>query len=371
MSENDRVTVVLGARSYDIVVGSGLIAEAGQYISPLLRQPRVAVVTDENVAPLYLPTLERALTTAEIESDSIILPAGEQTKDFAHLIQLIEELQARGVERGMTLIALGGGVIGDITGFAAAIHLRGIDYIQIPTTMLALVDSSVGGKTAINTKHGKNLVGAYHQPRLVIADTNVVDTLPRRELLAGYAEVVKYGLINDAAFFTWLEGHGAAICDGSSEAQRTAIVTSCRAKAAIVAEDEHESGNRALLNLGHTFAHALEVETGFGDLLLHGETVAIGTVMAFELSVAMGLCPAEDAARVRRHLAAVGLPTNLELFEGVSWDPARLIEHMTSDKKVKDGRNTFVLVRGIGGAFLSAQVMRDDLLTVIEGAITE
>ena len=198
MSENDRVTVVLGARSYDIVVGSGLIAEAGQYISPLLRQPRVAVVTDENVAPLYLPTLERALTTAEIESDSIILPAGEQTKDFAHLIQLIEELQARGAERGMTLIALGGGVIGDLTGFAAAIHLRGIDYIQIPTTMLALVDSSVGGKTAINTKHGKNLVGAYHQPRLVIADTNVVDTLPRRELLAGYAEVVKYGLINDA-----------------------------------------------------------------------------------------------------------------------------------------------------------------------------
>lgn len=371
MSKYDRVQVVLGERSYEIVVGSGLMAEAGSHIAPLLRQPRVVVVTDENVAPLYLPTLERALTAAKISSESIILPAGEQTKDFSHLIQLIEELQARDVERGMMLIALGGGVIGDLTGFAAAIHLRGIDYIQIPTTMLAMVDSSVGGKTAINTKHGKNLVGAFYQPRLVIADTNAVDTLPRRELQAGYAEVVKYGLINDPAFFTWLEGHGAAICDGSTEAQRKAIVSCCRAKAAIVAEDEHEGGNRALLNLGHTFGHALEVETGFGDLLLHGETVAIGAVMAFELSVAMGLCPAEDAARVRRHLAAVGLPTSLELFQGIIWDPARLIEHMTSDKKVKDGRNVFVLVRGIGKAFLSADVKPNDLLTVIEGAITE
>jgi 3-dehydroquinate synthase len=371
MSDYDRVQVVLGERSYDIVVGSGLISEAGSHIAPLVRQPRVIVVTDENVAPLYLPTLERALAAAEINSESIVLPAGEQTKDFPHLIQLIEELQARGVERGVTLIALGGGVIGDIAGFAAAVHLRGIDYIQVPTTMLALVDSSVGGKTAINTKHGKNLVGAFHQPRLVIADTNVVETLPRRELLAGYAEIVKYGLINDPTFFTWLEGHGAALCDGSVEAQRKAVVTSCRAKAAIVAEDEREGSHRALLNLGHTFGHALEVETGFSDMMLHGETVAVGTVMAFELSVAMGLCPAEDAARVRRHLAAVGLPTSLEPFQGITWDPARLAEHMTSDKKVKDGRNVFVLVRGIGEAFLSAEVKRNDLLTVIEGAITE
>ena len=371
MSEFDRLPVVLGERSYDIVVGSGLIAEADRHIAPLLHQNRVVVVTDENVAPLYLPTLERALASAEIKSESIVLPAGEQTKDFPHLINLLKQLQAQGVERGTTLIALGGGVIGDITGFAAAIHLRGMDYIQIPTTMIAQVDSSVGGKTAINTEYGKNLVGAFHQPRLVLADTNAIETLPRRELLAGYAEIVKYGLINDAAFFNWLEGHGAAICDGSSEAQRQAIVLSCNAKAAIVAEDEREGGHRALLNLGHTFAHALEIETGFGDLLLHGETVAIGMVMAFELSVAMGLCPAEDAARVRRHLAAVGLPTSLEPFQGVVWDAARLIDHMASDKKVKDGRNTFVLVRGIGFALLNDEVRRKDLLTVIEGAITE
>ena len=370
MSDFDRVQVDLGERTYDIIVGAGLIAEAGTHIPPLLRQRRVVVVTDENVAPLYLPELEQALTSAEIQTESIILPAGEQTKDFPHLVQLIEKLQTRGVERATTLVALGGGVIGDITGFAAAIHLRGIDYIQIPTTLLALVDSSVGGKTAINTKYGKNLVGAFYQPQLVIADTNAIATLPRREMLAGYAEIVKYGLINDPAFFAWLEGHGASVCDGAADAQRKAIVSSCRAKSAIVAEDEHESGQRALLNLGHTFAHALEVETGFGDMLLHGETVAIGIMMAFELSVAMGLCPPEDAARIGRHLAAVGLPTSLEPLQGIVWDPARLIGHMTSDKKVKDGRNTFVLARGIGEAFLSTEVKHDDLFTVIEGAIT-
>ena len=370
MSDFERVEVALGVRTYDIVVGSGLIAEAGAHIGPLLLQQRIVVVTDENVAPLYLPTLERALASNKIQVESIILPAGESTKDFTHLIRLIEDLETRGVERSTTLVALGGGVIGDITGFAAAIHLRGINYIQIPTTMLALVDSSVGGKTAINTKFGKNLVGAFHQPQLVIADTNVVATLPRREMLAGYAEIVKYGLINNSDFFTWLEGHGASVCDGSAEAQRKAIVSSCTAKATIVAEDEHEGGQRALLNLGHTFAHALEIETGFSDALLHGETVAIGTVMAFDLSVAMGLCPAEDAARVRRHFAAVGLPTSLRPLQGIVWDPTRLIGHMSSDKKVKDGRNTFILVRGIGEAFLSTEVMQDDLFTVIEGAIT-
>jgi len=263
MSDFERVEVALGNRTYDIVVGSGLIAEAGVHIGPLLRQQRIVVVTDENVAPLYLPTLERALASNEIQVESIILPAGESTKDFTHLIRLIEDLETRGVERSTTLVALGGGVIGDIAGFAAAIHLRGINYMQIPTTMLALVDSSVGGKTAINTKFGKNLVGAFHQPQLVIADTDVVATLPRREMLAGYAEIVKYGLINDSNFFTWLEGHGASVCDGSADAQRKAIVSSCTAKAAIVAEDEHESGQRALLNLGHTFAHALEIDRDF------------------------------------------------------------------------------------------------------------
>ena len=371
MNVFERVEVMLDERSYDVIVGSGLITEAGTLLSPLLSHPRVVVVTDENVAPLYLSLLEQALNDAEIMNTSIVLPTGENTKDFQHLIGLINKLQQQGVERGSTLIALGGGVIGDITGFAAAIHLRGIDYIQIPTTMLALVDSSVGGKTAINTEYGKNLVGAFHQPKLVVADTKVIDTLPRRQILAGYAEIVIYGLINNSSFFSWLEHHGLAVCEGSPEAQQVAIVTSCRAKAEIIAEDEHEDSHRALLNLGHTFAHALEMETGFSDILLHGETVAIGIVMAFELSVLMGLCPAEDAARVSRHLAKVGLPLTLKPVAGITWEPKRLISHMTSDKKVKNGKITFVLVRGIGKAFLSTEVKHSDLLTVIEGAITE
>jgi 3-dehydroquinate synthase len=274
-----------------------------------------------------------------------------------------------GIERRTALVALGGGVIGDITGFAAAIALRGIDFIQIPTTLLAQVDSSVGGKTGINTQHGKNLIGAFHQPRLVIADTGILDTLPERELLAGYAEVVKYGLLGDADFFRWLEGHGPAVIDGDPDARRHAVVHSCRMKADIVAADERETGKRALLNLGHTFGHALEAETGMGDALLHGEGVAIGMVLAFDLSVQLGHCDAVDADLARRHIAAVGLPTTPAHALGNIWSGEALIGHMGKDKKVADGKITFILARGIGDSFISQEVSRDALTTLFEGAM--
>ena len=292
----DSVRVDLGARGYDILVGAGLLAAAGHYIRPLLRHPRVVVITDSNVAPLYLAAVETALGEADIECTAITLPAGEQTKDFAHLEALAEDLLAGKVGRDTTLVALGGGVIGDLAGFAAAITMRGMDFVQIPTTLLAQVDSAVGGKTGINTRHGKNLVGAFHQPRLVLSDIATLDTLPERELVAGYAEVVKYGLIRDAAFFRWLETNGLRLCGGDTEARRHAVAACCAAKAAIVAEDEREAGRRALLNLGHTFGHALEAQSGFGDTLLHGEAVAIGMVLAFELSARLGPCPPTPSA---------------------------------------------------------------------------
>ena len=370
MTSSDTITVDLGARGYDIVVGDDILARAGQLMAPVLRQPRVIVISDETVAKLHLDMLRNALAAASIESAEIILPAGEQTKDFAHFGSLMESILDHGIERRTTLVALGGGVIGDIAGFAAAVALRGLDFVQIPTTLLAQVDSSVGGKTAINTAHGKNLVGAFHQPKLVLADTTVLDTLPRRELLAGYAEVVKYGLIDNPSFFAWLEGHGAALRDGDRAARRHAIVESCKAKAAIVAADEREADQRALLNLGHTFGHALEAETGYGDALLHGEAVAIGMVLAFDMSTQLGLCPASDSDRMRRHLAAIGLPTAPGQALGNQWSADALIGHMAKDKKVVDGKLTFVLTRGIGQAFLSQDVTRDDLLTLLEGAMT-
>jgi len=364
-----RQRVELGVRSYDILVGEELLAAAGPLIRPMLHQDRVFIVTDATVAGLHLATVERSLVDAGLACETIVLPPGEQSKDFAHLEQLAEDLLERKVERGSTLVALGGGVIGDLTGFAAAVLLRGIDFVQLPTTLLAQVDSSVGGKTGINTRHGKNLVGSFHQPRLVLADTEALSTLPRRQLLAGYAEVVKYGLLGDPEFFVWLEGHGAAAIDGDPEARRHAVLTSCAAKAAIVADDERESGQRALLNLGHTFGHALEAETGYGDELLHGEAVAIGMVLAFDLSVELGHCPPEDAARVRRHFAAVGLPTGLEALPARVWSPRNLIAHMSRDKKVRDGRVTFVLVRGIGDAFVRADVDPVAVETLLAAAV--
>ena len=365
----DVVHVDLGTRSYDIQIGGGLVARAGEFAAPILKQKRVVIVTDVQVARWYLDELQQSLRAAGIASDAIALPAGEATKSFGELEQLCDRLLDLKIERSTTLVALGGGVIGDLTGFAASIVLRGVDFIQVPTTLLAQVDSSVGGKTGINVAQGKNLIGSFYQPRLVLADIEVLDTLPRRELLAGYAEVVKYGLINDPAFFAWCEGHGAGIISGEASACRTAIAASCRAKAAIVGADERESGARALLNLGHTFGHALEAECGYADDLLHGEAVAIGMVMAYDLSARLGLCPLEDAARVQRHLASLGLPTSPSWIDGRSWSSARLIEHMSQDKKVKDGRIGFVLTRGIGQAFTPAYVDLADVAAMLDEAI--
>jgi len=365
----DLIRVELGTRSYDIIVGEGLLANLGTRLRPLLAQPRVAVITDANVAPLYLKDVEASLQRAGIDHISVVLPAGEQTKDFAHLQTLTDRLLEARVERGTTLVALGGGVVGDITGFAAGIVLRGLDYVQVPTTLLAQVDSSVGGKTGINTRRGKNLVGLFHQPRLVLADVDTLDTLAPRELLAGYAEVVKYGLIDDAGFFAWLEGRGAAVCAGDRAAQIHAVCTSCAAKAAIVAADEREAGRRALLNLGHTFGHALEAETGYDSTLLHGEAVAAGMVLAFDLSTRLGLCPTEDAARVRRHLEMAGMPCGFAALPAIRWSADALIAHMTRDKKVRDGRTTFVLARGIGEAFVSRDVDIDDVHQLLRDAI--
>lgn len=369
MSGHETLRVDLGARAYDILVGTGLLATAGRYLAPLLGRRRVSVVTDEAVAALHLATLERALDDADIAHEAFVLPSGEQTKSFGHLEQLVDRLLEAKIERQSVLIALGGGVIGDLTGFAAAVLLRGIDFVQIPTTLLAQVDSSVGGKTGINTRAGKNLVGSFHQPSLVLADTEILATLPPRELRAGYGEVVKYGLINDPAFFAWLEGHGAQVVEGDPEALAHAVLTSCATKAAVVAADEREHGARALLNLGHTFGHALEAEVGYGTDLLHGEAVAIGMVLAFDLSVRLGLCPAEDAMRVRRHLASVGLPSGLERLGARTWNVAALLDHMGRDKKVRDGRITYVLVRGIGEAFLSQDVDPRDVEALLTSAI--
>jgi 3-dehydroquinate synthase len=365
----DRLSVDLGGRSYEILIGRGLIAEAGKLMLPHLKQKRVVAVTDSNVARHHLEGLERSVRAAGIAIDSVVLEAGEQTKSFAGLEGLLNQLLAIGIERRTTLVALGGGVIGDLTGFAAAVALRGIDFIQIPTTLLAQVDSSVGGKTGIDTPQGKNLVGAFHQPRLVLADTATLDTLPRRQMLAGYAEVAKYGLINEPAFWTWLESNGVDVIERADGPLRHAVLESCRNKARVVAADEREQDARALLNLGHTFGHALEAECGYSDELLHGEAVAIGMVMAFDLSARLGLCSLEDAARVQRHLASVGLPTSPNWIDGRDWQAERLIRHMSRDKKVQDGRIAFVLAKGIGKAFFPVHAELDEISALLETAI--
>ncbi len=364
------VEVGLGERSYEIRIGAGLIARAGELMAPLLPQPRVVVVSDETVARLHLPALRSALDGAGIAHDSVIVPPGESSKEFQPFMRLIEELVERKAERRTTLVALGGGVVGDLTGFAASVLMRGVPFIQIPTTLLAQVDSSVGGKTGINTRHGKNMVGSFYQPLLVIADTGVLDSLPRRELLAGYAEVAKYAIIGDAAFFSWLESHGPKLIAGDGAERRRAVEVSCRAKAAIVAADEREAaaderGGRALLNFGHTFAHALEAETGYSTRLLHGEAVAIGTIMALSLSHRLGLCRADEVERVRRHFLAVGLPTGLSDIKAGRFEPSHLLAHMARDKKVKDGRLTFILARRLGEAFVSRDVRPEAVLELL------
>jgi len=367
-----RISVGLGERAYDILVGANLVPRAGALCAPLLKQKRVFVVTDTNVAPLHLPALRKSLEAAGIRVDQAIVPAGEHSKSFDGLSSLLDAMLAAKCERNTMIVALGGGVVGDLAGFAAAILLRGVDFIQIPTTLLSQVDSSVGGKTGIDTPRGKNLVGAFHQPRLVLADTDTLSTLPRRQLLAGYAEVVKYGLLGDAPLFRWLDANAVTAPSNNHAALTHAILASCKAKAAIVAEDERETtGRRALLNLGHTFGHALEAEMGFGDALLHGEAVAIGMIIAFDLSVKLGLCPAADAAAVKAHFTRVGLPIHPPRISANGPITAeKLIAHMASDKKVQDGLPTFVLVRGIGQAFLSRDVPRAALADVLTAALS-
>lgn len=356
-----RVRVSLAERSYDILIGNGLRHRFTAEIAAALPRPRAIVVTDETVAGHYLAPLEAGLAAAGVSVDSVVLPPGEETKSFDHLERLAAQCLDLGLERRDTLIALGGGVIGDLAGFAAAILLRGVGYIQLPTTLLAQVDSSVGGKTAIDMPGGKNLVGAFHQPGLVLIDPETLDTLDRRQRLAGYAETVKYGLIRDRAFFEWLEANGGKVVDGGGDARVRAIETACAAKSDIVARDERESGERALLNLGHTFAHALETATGYSDRLLHGEAVAIGMCMAFDLSADLGWTDRQEAARVRAHLESVGLPTAPAAVAGLGLTPAAMAGLMRKDKKVADGRIVFVMVRGIGEAFVTAAVEEGDL----------
>ena len=349
------VEVALGSRTYDIVIGRGVLASLGKRVKALRPGARCAIVTDATVAEHHLAACEAALASAGIASASIVVPPGESSKSYATFETVCEAIIAARIERGDLVVALGGGVIGDLAGYAAASVRRGIDYVQVPTTLLAQVDSSVGGKTGIDSPQGKNLIGAFHQPILVVADTALLDTLPVREFRAGYAEVAKYGLLGDAAFLSWLEANWRDIFSGAA-AREHAIAVCCRAKAGIVARDERETGERALLNLGHTFGHALEAGCGFSGRLLHGEAVALGMALAFDFSARKGLIGAADAARARAHLAAVGLPTHLQDVPGGVPGIDALMDLIAQDKKVKRGKLTFILVRGIGQAFVENDV---------------
>jgi 3-dehydroquinate synthase len=361
LKHSDPVTVdvALGERAYDIVIGRGLLPSLGRRVAALRPGARTAIVTDRNVASHWLAKTEASLAEAGIASSHIIVEEGEGSKSYAGLAQVSEALIAAKIERNDLVVALGGGVVGDLAGFAAAILRRGVDFVQVPTSLLAQVDSSVGGKTGINSPQGKNLLGAFHQPVLVVADTAVLDTLTPRQFRAGYAEVAKYGVLGDEAFFSWLEANHSDVFAGGA-AREHAIATACRAKAAIVSRDERETGERALLNLGHTFGHALEAATGFSERLFHGEGVAVGMVLAAELSARLGMIGEADAARVRRHLAEVGLPTHLQDIAGFAQeglaDADALMALMAQDKKVKRGRLTFILLGAVGRAVIAPDV---------------
>lgn len=365
--ETETVRVDLGPRSYDVRIGAGLLGRAGAEIAPLLRRKRVAVLTDETVAGLHLETLRAGL--GDVGMAALALPAGEATKGWPEFSRAVDWLLAEKVERRDIVIALGGGVIGDLAGFAAAVLRRGVRFVQIPTTLLAQVDSSVGGKTGINSVHGKNLIGAFHQPSLVLADTEVLDTLPERDFLSGYGEVVKYGLLGDAEFFEWLEANGPALAAGDRRARQYAVRRSVEMKARIVERDETEEGDRALLNLGHTFCHALEKATGYSARLLHGEGVAIGCALAFELSQRLGLCAQEAPSRVRAHLSAMGMKVDLADIPGELPGPEALMALMAQDKKVLDGRLRFILARGIGEAFVAADVPGEAVERLLSDAL--
>ncbi len=365
----DVVEVPLGERSYEVRIGPGLVARAGEEMAPLLQRPMVWVVSEEAVARLHLQGLKDGLGVTGIGMEALILPAGEATKSWEHVIGTVEWLLDEKVERGDVVVALGGGVIGDLVGFAAAILRRGVRFVQIPTSLLAQVDSSVGGKTGINTRHGKNLVGAFHQPSLVLADIDVLGTLAERDFLAGYGEVVKYGLLGDANFFSWLEANGPGLAAGDMALRQEAVRRSVQMKADIVVRDETEQGDRALLNLGHTFCHALEAATGYSDRLLHGEGVAIGCALAFELSARLGLCAQEDPSRVRAHLSNMKMKRDLYDIEGELPGATALLSLMGQDKKVVDGQLRFILARGIGEAVVTAEVPQDVVRGVLADAL--
>ncbi|MEM7543906.1 MAG: 3-dehydroquinate synthase [Pseudomonadota bacterium] len=370
IADRRTLNVALGQRAYDIRIGPGLIADAGREIAPLLARPRTAIITDETVARLHLSALTQSLTDAGIAADAITIPSGEASKSFAELERVLGQLLDLKIARDDMIIAFGGGVVGDLAGFAAASLRRGIDFIQIPTTLLAQVDSSVGGKTGINAPQGKNLIGAFHQPRLVLADTDVLGTLSSREFLAGYAETVKYGLLGDAPFFEWLEEHGPALAAGDQHLRADAIHRACRMKAEIVARDETEQGDRALLNLGHTFGHALEAATGYSGRLLHGEGVSTGIVLAFELSMRLGLCAQEVPSRVRAHFRAMGMRTGLEDIPGDLPDADGLIALMGQDKKVKDGKLVFILNKAVGASFIARDIPMEPVRDVLADALS-
>ena len=362
------IRVELGDRSYDILIGPRLLARAGQEIAARLPGARAAIVTDDTVAGLHLAPLRESLTRAGIDHIAVSVPPGEGSKSFATLETVVDALLAARLERGDGVVALGGGVVGDLAGFAAGIARRGMPLVQVPTTLLAQVDSSVGGKTGINTARGKNLVGVFHQPRLVLADTAVLDSLPARQFRAGYAEIAKIGLIGDAAFFAWLEQNWRSVFAGGADRDR-AIAVACRAKAALVMADERETGDRALLNLGHTFAHALEAATGYSGRLVHGEAVALGVVLAFEFSARRGLCPIDDARRVAAHFTAVGLLTRLADVPGGLPAADAMLELIAQDKKVARGQLTFILARGPGAAFIARDVPADAVKRFLEDAL--
>ena len=354
------VDVALAGRAYDIVIGRNVLASLGKRVAALRPGAQAAIVTDETVARHHLGAAEHTLAEAGLRTHRAIVPAGESSKSYPVFERVCEDLIAARIERGDLVVALGGGVVGDLAGFAAAAVRRGLDYVQVPTTLLSQVDSSVGGKTGINSRQGKNLIGAFHQPILVVADTALLDTLPIRIMRAGYAEVAKYGLIADAEFFSWLEANWQNVFSGGP-AREHAVAVSCRMKAQIVARDERETGDRALLNLGHTFGHALEAATGFSDRLYHGEAISIGMVLAFGFSASRGLCSQADADRVARHLMTVGLPTQISDIPGEKPDADRLLDLIGQDKKVTRGRLNFILARGIGKSFIAPDIDAADV----------
>tara|TARA_B100000242_G_C43034302_1_gene482107 strand:- start:18 stop:1169 length:1152 start_codon:yes stop_codon:yes gene_type:complete len=371
VSKHNKLRINLKENSYDIIIEHGLLSELGALISKKFGKPKTFIVTDSNIAVHWLKQTIESLSAQGMSPKVLEVPVGESTKSFINLEKIIDQLLESKVDRDSVLIALGGGVIGDLAGFAGAVTLRGIKVIQVPTTLLSQVDSSVGGKTGVNVRQGKNLVGSFHQPSLVAIDTQVLQTLPSRQLFAGYAEVLKYGLIKDQSFFDWLELNGKKVLEGDKIAQQFAIFTSCRIKAEIVEADEKEKNLRAILNFGHTFGHALEAEAGYDGNLLHGEAVSIGMVLAIELSKSLGYLSGQDAGRAVEYIRNIGLPTNINSIEGsTSWHPDGIIQHMQHDKKVSNGQLRFVLIKGIGEAYLTADVERNDIYNVIEKSLS-